>query len=429
MGRNILAGLAGLVVGAFSALAHGEVSLYGRADMDLERVSATGSTAAAGNPPVVGGNDKPPRNRVSSNSSYLGFKGTDDLAEGLKGFFQIESGLNQDTGTATTTSTSSTGISGTFASRNSALGLMGDFGTVFFGTWETPYRTGFTVLDPFEYTGIGGFSILGNGHTTNPNSGNLVSFGRRQNNSVQYWTPTLAGFSARLAYSPNEERPSVGNVGATTPPGYNPSLMSISARYAAQPFSGYLGYERHNDYTSVGRADYGVNAGAAYSSGGTKFGVLYEQLHYRFGGAAANVLSAVNPFVLSGAATASSLGELRINSWAIYVSQDVGASGHLRAAYERAADATGTAVVAGASTGAAKITVGYGYTLSKRMELYAVYTRINNHANGIYDFTTNLIGTAPTAGVAPAVGADPRGIGVGLKYVFGAPISEVLDGH
>ena len=420
MGRNMVAAFAGLVVVAFPALAHGEVSLYGRADMDFERVSATGSTAVAGTPPVMGGYDKLPRNRVSSNSSYLGVKGTDDLADGVQGFFQIESGLNQDTGTATTTSTSSTGISGTFASRNSALGLLGDFGTVFFGTWETPYRTGFTVLDPFEYTGIGGFSILGNGHTTNPNSGNLVSFGRRQNNSVQYWSPTLAGFSVKLAYSPNEERPSVGNVGVTTPAGYNPSLVSLSARYTADPFYVYMGYERHTDYTSVGHADDGFNVGATYSSGGTRLGVLYEQLRYRFGGAGANVATAANPFVGSGATVASASGVLGIDSWAMFASQDVGAKGRLRAAYERAGDATGSALVAGARTGASKLTVGYGYTLTKRVELYGVYTRINNHANGVYDFTTNLIGTAPTGG------AHPQGIGVGMKYVFGVPGGDSL---
>lgn len=413
MGRRILAAVLASVWCVCARAAEKDVEFYGRLDADVEHVSAMGSTAVAGNPPVVGGYDKPPRNRVSSNSSYIGVRGSSTIRDDVVGYFQIESGLNQDTGTATTTSSSSTGISGTFASRNSALGIRGDaVGSLFVGTWETPYRTGFTVLDPFDYTGIGGFSILGNGHTTNPNSGNLVSFGRRQNNFLQYWLPALDGFTLKLGYSPNEERPATGNITAAMPSGYNPSLASASLSYSSPRLYGYLGYERHNDYTSVGRYDDGANAGGAYTIGALKLGVLYEQLHYRFGGAAQNVQPAVDPFILSGAVAAAAAGELRIVSWGMFTTYDLGTAGQIRVAYERAGNATGSALVAGASTGANKVTLGYGYPLSSQSEAYVVYTRINNHANGTYDFTTNLIGTAPTGG------ADPKAIGVGMRYIF-----------
>lgn len=412
MGKYMLAGFAGLILGAPLAQADGEMQLYARVDMDVEHVSATGSTAVAGTPPVPGGNDKLPRNRISSNSSYLGVRGTDDLADGVKGYVQIESGLNQDTGTATTTTSSSTGITGTFASRNSALGVMGEFGNFFLGTWETPYRTGFNVLDPFGYTGIGGFSILANGHTTNPNSGNLVSFGRRQNNSAQYWSPSLSGFAIKLGYSANEERPAIGNVTAATPAGYNPSLYSLSTTYTSEHLYGYLGYERHNDYTSVGHADYGVNFGAAYTASQLKLGVLYEQLHYRFGGTAANVAATTNPFVVAGAALTSASGDLQINTWAMFMSYAFGDRNRVQAAYEHGGNASGGALVTGARTGASKITLGYSRTITKKTEIYALYTRIHNNANGTYDFTTNLIGTAPTGG------ANPQGIGAGMRYVF-----------
>lgn len=412
MGRNILAGLSGLFLGVFPGLAHSEMLFYGKLDMDFERVSATGSSAVAGTPPVPGGNDKPWRNRVSSNSSYIGVKGENELDDGLNAFFQIECGLSQDTGSAATTSSTGNGISNTFASRNSALGGAGDAGRLFLGSWETPYRMAFIALDPFGYTGIGGFSLLGNGHTTNPNVGNLVSFSRRQNNSVQYWSPDWDGAAVRIAYSANEEKPALGNVTTTMPAGYNPSLFSIAGTYATGGLYGFLGYERHQDYTSVGQADYGVNLGGAYTLDGTKIGLSYEQLHYRFGGAAANVDAAFNPYVKAGAATVSGAGDLRINTWAFFVTRDVGSNGHIRAAYEHARDATGSALVAGAKTGAAKITFGYGLTLSKNVEFYALYTRINNNVNGTYDFTTNLIGTAPTGG------AHPAGVGAGMKYVF-----------
>lgn len=404
--------LLGALLCASDAFAQGEIQWYGRVNMDFERVSAMGSTAATGTLPVAGGYDKPPRFRVSSNSSYLGIRGSSKINEDLDAYIQIESGLNQDTGTATTTTSSSTGISGTFASRNSALGLQGAMGNLFLGTWETPYRTGFNILDPFGYTGIGGLALLGNGHTTNPNAGNLISFGRRQNNSAQYWSPTWEGFNAKFAYSPNEERPAAASATAAMPAGYNPSLASVSVTYASERLYGYLGYERHTDYTSLGNYDNGVNAGAALTVGSVRFGVLYEQLRYRFGGAARNVDAAVNPFVLSGAVPLAAAGQIRIATWALFSTYDVGSSGHLRAAYEHAGDASGTALNAGAMTGATKLTLGYGYTLSKQVEVYGVYARIRNHANGTYDFTTNQIGTAPTGG------GDPTGMGVGMQYDF-----------
>lgn len=412
MGGKALTVLLGALLCASDALADGDIQWYGRVNMDFERVSAMGSTSVGGTPPVAGGGNKAPRFRISSNSSYLGVRGASKIRDDLDAYIQIESGLNQDTGTATTGTSASTGISGTFASRNSALGLRGGLGNLFLGTWETPYRTGFNVLDPFGYTGIGGFSILGNGHTTNPNAGNLISFGRRQNNSAQYWSPTWEGFTAKFGYSPNEERPATGTVTAAMPAGYNPSLASVSITYASERLYGYLGYERHTDYTSVGNYDNGVNAGAALTMGSLRVGVLYEELRYRFGGATRNVDAAVNPFVVSGAVASTAAGEIKIASWGLFSTYDVGASGHLRAAYEHAADATGSALNAGALTGATKLTLGYGYTLSKQVEVYAVYARINNHANGTYDFTTNLVGTAPTGG------GNPRGMGIGMEYDF-----------
>jgi predicted porin len=411
VGSKAVTVLLGALLCASDAVAGDELQWYGSVNMDIERVSAMGSRAASATsgPGVY---DKPARSRISSDSSYLGIRGTRKVREGTDAYFQIESGLNQDTGTATTDTSTNTGISGTFASRNSALGLQGNLGNLFLGTWETPYRTAFNVLDPFGYTGIGGFAILGHGHTTNPNAGNLVSFGRRQNNSLQYWSPVVDGFTAKLAYSPNEERPASGTITATTPAGYNPSLVSLSITYASQLLYGYLGYERHNDYTSVGNYDYAVNAGGSLTMGALKVGVLGEQIRYRFGGAAQNVAPLDNPFVIADAVAAGATGELTLSSWAVFSQYAVGPNGHLRAVYEHASDATGSALTTGALTGATKLTLGYGYTLSPQTEAYVVYTRINNSANGTYDFTTNQIGTGPTGG------GDPRGIGVGMSYDF-----------
>jgi predicted porin len=53
---------------------------------------------------------------MSSNSSCLGFRGTEELGGGLKAIFQIESSINPHSGT------------GTFSGRDSFVGLNGGFG-------------------------------------------------------------------------------------------------------------------------------------------------------------------------------------------------------------------------------------------------------------------------------------------------------------
>ena len=109
------------VAGAFApalALADSNVTIYGRLNMDFEQVQAGGSTTPAA--------DIPGRNRVSSNSSRIGFKGTEDLGAGLKAWFQVEQGITAD----------ATGVGG----RNTGVGLSGAFGSVHLGFWDTPYR-------------------------------------------------------------------------------------------------------------------------------------------------------------------------------------------------------------------------------------------------------------------------------------------------
>src|SRR5437867_1493372 len=66
------------------------VQIYGTANVDVESVRATGAAS---------GINFPSRTRVTSNSSNLGFRGTEDLGSGLNAWFQIESAVNFDSGT------------------------------------------------------------------------------------------------------------------------------------------------------------------------------------------------------------------------------------------------------------------------------------------------------------------------------------------
>ncbi|HWN30428.1 MAG TPA: porin, partial [Burkholderiales bacterium] len=264
---------AGLIASA-SALADSSlVEIYGTFNVDLENVKATGSTAL-GTPLPAGqmvngaagsattgqpsGNVAPDRNRVTQNSSALGFRGNEDLGMGLKAIFQIESGISFDSA-ATTTTTAGTTSTGFFASRNSNVGLSSaSLGTVFYGNWDTPYKslTNTALFDSFYATGIAndntligtpGFGVQSITTSQRNINSSDASFDRRQGNTVQYWTPQFfGGLSFRLVYSANEGR--AAEPTSIAGPNINPAIYGGSVTYEYGPFRVAYAFEQHRDY-------------------------------------------------------------------------------------------------------------------------------------------------------------------------------------
>jgi uncharacterized peroxidase-related enzyme len=166
------------------ATAQSSVSIYGTLNADVESVEATGATVPSG--------DFSSRGRVSSNSSNVGFRGVEDLGGGLKVFFQVESSANLDEG------------GGTWASRNSAVGLTSAWGQILLGQWDTPYKVATARLDPFGTTGIAAYSgIMGFSGSLTAGQGGAnfqqrASFDRRARNVVQYPYPYLRKVAAEF---------------------------------------------------------------------------------------------------------------------------------------------------------------------------------------------------------------------------------------
>ncbi len=117
------------VAGAFGvpAAAVAQVEIYGRANVFVDSYQATGATAA--------NSDFKSRTRVNDQGSRLGVRGREDLGRGLRAVYQIESGVNLDTGSNQTSvnvgpTNSSTA---TLATRDSFVGLEGGWGRVLLG--------------------------------------------------------------------------------------------------------------------------------------------------------------------------------------------------------------------------------------------------------------------------------------------------------
>jgi predicted porin len=235
-----------------------DLEVYGTLLPFFENVGTSGATKAgtvSTAPNLVGngqftGINHDRRFRMTSGTSHLGFRGGLPIAgEYLKLIWQVES---------------PTPIDGegpnTWASRNSHVGFTGVWGTLSYGNWDTPMKTvtatsvnpikGGYVADMIPIIGAPGAQTP----ALNPDPillaawqliPNRAGFFRHEVNAVQYWTPTVFGFSARVMFGANEHR-LAGIPGSEA--AVNPYLVSgyvgwdnswLRLRYSA---------ELHNDY-------------------------------------------------------------------------------------------------------------------------------------------------------------------------------------
>jgi predicted porin len=427
---------AGLIVASGAALADaGNVEIYGTINSDFENVQANAARSPAAAPGQVGvtgvaavaaptGQAQPSRNRVTTNSSNIGFRGKEDLGMGWSAIFQIESQFNLDGADSTKGATTATPV-GTFASRNSNVGLSSSkYGVIFYGIWDLPTKVMHNSIDAFYATGIGsGNAIYGSpgfGVVTTTQTGRLAgagdaSFDRRQGNSVQYWSPKLYGISARLAYSANEGR-SVETPAAPTF-SINPTIYAASLLYEYGPFSAGYTFEQHRDYFGLsalgGTAPSVTNFTARDNEnsvvlkykfdsrlGTTTLGALWERLSY------------------NNSDTTAAGALLHYDRDAYYYSllHKYG-NGTIRASFGDAhSGSCDRAAAACSSNGldARQYVIGYSYSLSKRTDVYTLWSQTNNGPFAAYQLGNNNNAYSATI---PA-GARQQAFGLGIRHVF-----------
>ncbi|MGH8670502.1 MAG: porin, partial [Burkholderiales bacterium] len=153
--------IAAAVAGAFAApLAasadSGNVTVYGWINEDVEFVetddatsaaalgnglgaaawSLTGSTIHGNQSPV--GIDRDFRSQFGGNASTIGFRGTEDIGNGIKVNFQCENGF-LPSGNFSNQFNGGQGIFG-WCGRNSKIGIAGPWGEILYSSWLTPYN-------------------------------------------------------------------------------------------------------------------------------------------------------------------------------------------------------------------------------------------------------------------------------------------------
>lgn len=354
MKRSLLA-LA--VLGAFAGAASAQtnVTLYGIADASIGMADndAPGSDNAVN---VFSG--------VQS-SSRFGIRGSEDLGSGLKATFNIESGVDFDTGNAS---------NGTqFWARRAVLGLAGGFGEVRLGRDYTP---GYSSMGTTDVMGLG---LFGNWLTYGSNGG-ITS---RAGNGLHYTSPNWGGLTVRAMYA-------TGEADDVTRPSGDGDIYGLSGVYANGPLT-VQGYYQQGELAFAGTGapfdtfdvdQYGV--GAQYRFAAFRVALNYGMADTEQLGGGSEEHEAIG----FGVGVKLGVGEFLFN----YIQQETDAAGDPEAK---------------------SFGIGYVHPLSKRTNLYASYGQLENDGGADFALRTNAFGIG--GGVA---NTEPKAFAVGIRHLF-----------
>ena len=351
-----------LASAAGSSIAQSNVTIYGRVDL--------GMVVDSGNP---AGKSVRLSSGVAS-ADRLGFRGTDDLGDGYKASFQLETGFCGDS-TAPVTSTltvknSSGATVGTttqsvpnfcsgsngFFGRQAHGDLSGPTGTLTAGRQYSLAFDDLIIIDPFA-TGYAG------------RINNIVdASGTRLNNAVRYTTPLFAGFRAAGEFAFGEV---LGNAGAGREAGG-------AVQYIAGP--AYASLSLYDQKNPNGDGDSRRN----YQLGGT-----YD-------------LQVVKLFALAQKGSGHPTGAAKVDTfdWMAGVNVPV-AGGNLFGSFIHHDDRTSL------NRDARQLAAGYNYPLSKRTSVYTAFGRIQNEN-----------GASFTLGNSTETGTGDKAFNFGVLHIF-----------
>jgi predicted porin len=387
------------------------VTVYGLADVSFDSIN-TGTPTTTGTAATTGVRS----NRVASNSSRLGFKGSEDLGNGLSAIFQIESQI--DFGYTNANNTNNR-----LGSRDTFVGLSSaEAGTVLLGRHDTPYKMATRAYDVFADGIADNRSIMGGrsstitaGVVTTTSTGGFVtsvgltaatvtvpgstaaSFDDRQNQVLAYVTPKIGGmFTGVIGYvnlNPAYQTQSNNKATATSVAG----LFDIGGG-----LSGSLAYEVHNLNAIAaplvsGSKESATKLGVGYAQDMFAVNFVYEKTKDNFGAAGSDTFGH-HDYYLSGKFNLTS-------------------SDTIKAAYTKAGNLNMGGVAAfSANTGAKQFSLGYDHNLSKRTTVYALYTKLSNDSQSGYALSgaSDVGGATTSAGV----GASPSAFALGMRHSF-----------
>ena len=310
LSRLMLAAVA--VCGTSAVMAQSSVTIYGRVNTTIEQ-QKLGDNKATG---------------VANNNSRIGFKGVEDLGNGLKAGFQLEAGFGSDDGSGPLT-----------FKRQSEVNLSGNFGMVRLGNFfpESYYATS-------DYIGM-------HNHETGSSSDALYYDaawfdGTGTGNKLAYRTPTFNNFWAEGSVSFHEKAKDPAK-----PNEVRKNAYDLAANYNNGPLSLGAGYSYWN-------SNYQAALRGLYTFGQFTVGAYYQRNKddnaiLGAGAGTRNNFRLSGMYVLNASEFHVNVG--RANSWS------------------KVDDSAAT-----------QWTLGYNYNLSKRTKVYTYYTKVNNKKGAEY---------------------------------------------
>ncbi len=218
---------------------------------------------------------------VNSRSSRLGVKGSEDLGGGLKAIYQLELGFNLSGGSQGQGSSSNGVFGGN--TRNTFVGLSGDWGTGFIGRHDTPakvafYGAGVENLGDSAIDLNTGSNLNRKLTGVNKNQPIGVISEYRANDTIVYVSPNFSGFTFLGAIIPGEDTSNVDDDRDGIA-----DHWSLGAIYKGGGLKASLGYASYNSgapsNSPSGNGDVNMKvaqASASYTFGAFKIGGTYE---------------------------------------------------------------------------------------------------------------------------------------------------------
>jgi predicted porin len=374
---------------AVAAHAQSSVTLYGLIDAGI-----TYTSNAAGKPnwqQTSGGIEQ----------SRFGLKGAEDLGNGLKAIFQLESGFSVGNGKF--------GNDGGIFNRQAFVGLSSNYGTVTLGR---QYDAGIDFLAPLTATGSWGgtaFAHYGNLDNLNTNGGQSA------NNTIKFTSANYAGFTFGGTYGFSNAPGGFSNnreysVGAA----YQFQGLHIAGSYAEvnNPFASTTGsYDSSTTFNPLGA--FGVNgtingssrlrtygAGASYAFGPAQAGFVWTQARLDAGTGA-----------FSG--TGNLLPTIHQNNYEVNAKYNLTPALGLGVAYTYTQQTLNSI-----SQHFNQIGAQADYSLSKRTDVYAevVYQRASGSGANAFIYNPSTLVAGSTSGVSNSINQTTAT--VGLRHRF-----------
>lgn len=303
----------------------------------------------------------------------LGFKGSEDMGNGMKANFILELGQRTDTGMLDNANNQ-------LFQRAATVGLSGSWGQVNFGRQYTPIFSIQAANDIFRVAGVGSnYSLTNIGQT-------------RANNSIRYDSANMSGFTAAVMYALGDTNVATVYQESTLTPKDLGRHTGLNLRYANGPLALGLGWSSQKAFAVVAPATTPATTKSSFLIGSYDFKVVAINAGW------GQTKNDTSPVTVDG------------RVWTIGASMPVFGKDTVKFHYNNSHNKLVT------NTDAKLIALGYVHPMSKRTTLYGTWSKMTNETGR----ATTLFGApaiTDTAGAAN-LGYDPSSLQVGISHAF-----------